>query len=145
MLVIPSVAQDYIISCNYDGTGLEWVDLFDNPVLGWIVDETKIGVGVIALAKPAPPIAEVPILVGSLPPGAPDTAPVLSPQWAHVSEGVFVPDMWRGALPDFFTWIATNNGANRLLRGNFVNARLQLAMRRWSERFPDQFNPAPFE
>ena len=39
MFAINGYPQDIIVSCNYDQTGLEWVDLFDNPPLGWLVDE----------------------------------------------------------------------------------------------------------
>ena len=43
------------------------------------------------------------MVTGSLPPLSPGM-----PQWAHIhDDSVYVPDMWRGTVMDFFTWLAT--------------------------------------
>jgi hypothetical protein len=131
MLAIPGDAAQIIVSCNYDPTGLEWVDLFDNPALGWLVDEDTS--------------EAVPVVVGTAPPPAADTGAVLSPTWAHFAdESLYVPDVWRGQLIDFFTWLATNNGAQRKVRANFRSGRLKTAMEQWGQQNPSLFNPAPF-
>jgi len=132
MLVLPSDSQQLLLSCNYDETGLAWVDIFDNPLLGWIADET--GAAEVA-----------PVVVGLLPPASVDTSPVLSPRWAHcVVPSVYVPDLWRGDLNSFFTWLATNNGAQRLVRGNFRNPNVANAMMFWASNNIALFNPEPF-
>ena len=110
--VIASTAPGLLISIEYAPNGLDWARLYDNPILGWVVDE----------AAPADP---QPVVIGQLPTPAAATAPVISPQWAHFvfvgaePGAVFVPDLWRGATPDFFTWLATNNGAARPLAARF--------------------------
>jgi hypothetical protein len=131
MLIANGFPQDLIISCNYDGTGLEWVDMFDNPALGWLVDETT------GFSNP--------IITGSLPPHAPATDPILSPQWAHIHiDSVFVPDKWRGGVMNFFTWLATNGGAQRKVRGNFMATNLLYALDSWRQQNPGLWNPEPF-
>jgi hypothetical protein len=131
MSVVAGYPQDIVISCNYDATGLAWVDLFDNPPVSWIIDETS-GQG-------------RPVVAGSLPPPPPATAPVLSPTWAHLhTDSLYVPDMWRGGMMNFFTWLASNNGATRLVRGNFMSINLASAMETWRQQNPGMWNPQPF-
>jgi hypothetical protein len=131
MLTIAGDPSQTIVSCNY--VGADAVDLFDNPTLGWLVDETS----------GEPP---TPVITGTLPPPAPsDAGAFLSPQWAHLTDsGIFVPDAWRGPVYDFFTWIATNNGAKRRVRGNFSDTRLIYALTSWAQQNPALFNPTPF-
>lgn len=38
--VIEAAADDYVVSIEYDPTGLAWAHLWDNKVLSWIIDET---------------------------------------------------------------------------------------------------------
>jgi hypothetical protein len=141
MLAIPGDSTQTIISCNYDPTGLAAVDLFDNPVMGWLIDETQSARSAVAV----PPIVEMPIITGTMPPAAEATGAILSPQWAHVvADSVYVPDAWRGRLSDFFTWIATNNGAQRKVRGNFRNSSLNYALATWAASNPALFNAEPF-
>ena len=86
-----------------------------------------------------------PVIVGTAPPPAPDTGGIQSPKWAHFAdESLYVPDVWRGQLIDFFTFLATNNGAQRKVRANFRSGRLKGAMDQWSTLNPTLFNPAPF-
>lgn len=130
MLTLPGHPGDTIISCNYyDAAGSPVVDLFDNPILGWLVDETTAVVS--------------PLLVGSLPPKASGST---SPQWASLAaDDIYVPDTWRGTASDFFTWLATNAGAGgRKVRGNFRDSGLSYAMQSWAQQNPTLFNPAPF-
>jgi len=118
-LAIPAVGELLIISVEYAPDGLSWCRIWDNHCLGWLVDETT--------AVEAPPAyrklpevtgqhAPVPIILGSLAALAPDTTPVISPQWGkfHAPPAVvFLPDLARMRLSDFLTWLATNNGAHR--------------------------------
>jgi len=128
MSVIPAMGH-WLISVNYDPTGLAWADMFDNVVLGWAVDD--------ATAVP------LPVIIGSLPPAAPATDPVVSPQWANLWEdatgsgNVLIPDIWRGNLMGLFDWLATNNGATRKVRGNFVKDALATAWGQWAAQHPD--------
>jgi hypothetical protein len=122
---ITAHADTLLLSMNYDPTGLAFVDLFDNPIIGWVIDETGA-------------VEPLPAIIGALPPAAPDTAPIVSPQWAHLQAAVFVPDVWRGTLDEFFAWLATNNGATRLVRGNFVDGKLSNTWRAWAAAHPAQ-------
>jgi len=128
MLTLPGDPNDVIVSMNYyDQDGTSFVDLFDNPVLGWVVDEDGVS---------------HPVVTGSLPP---PSSSLGSPQWAHIhADSLYVPDMWRGTVLDFFTWLATAGGANRKLRGNFRHPSLQSAMNNWSQNYPDHFNDRAF-
>ena len=124
-LVVPSTRDEVLIVANYDPTGLEWVDLFDNHLLAWIIDETET-------TEPKPSA------IGSLPPAAPDTSPILSPQWAvGVLATVYVPDVWRGSFSEFLTWLATNNDAERQVGGKGLRLpELQNQYRTWSNANP---------
>jgi hypothetical protein len=100
--VISDTSLEFLLSIEYDGTALAWCRVYDNPILGWIVDDTGA-------------VAAKPVIVGQLPTVAAAHPPIVSPQWTKIVGGdsVLVPDLWRGSLPAFFTWLATNNGANR--------------------------------
>lgn len=88
--------------------------------------------GAAAFAAPEP------IIIGHLPAPAPDTSPILSPQWVEfVDPAVLMPDLWRGNLDDFFYWLATDNGAMRLLEGRFgVSSTAYNTFMRRAERNP---------
>jgi hypothetical protein len=128
MQVMPStLSGGVLISVEYDSTGLGWCRIYDNQVLGWIVDETGAG-------EPQPQI------IGQLPPMlAPDTAPVISPQWAvFTSPAVMIPDLWRGSFSDFLDLLATNNGAWRPIGkrlGHSVTLFNEFDV--WARRNPD--------
>jgi hypothetical protein len=106
--VVPPSPDEGIITLNYDGSGLGWVDLWDNAIIAWVIDANDVSVG------PSPRI------LGTFPPAPPDTSPVLTPSWAAITRAgnVFVADTWRGTFYDFLTWLATNNGAQRKVIGN---------------------------
>jgi len=110
---------------NYDATGLEWVDLFDNALVGWVVDETE-----------PQGFAPQPRAIGNLAPKAPDTGSTLSPHWALAMPGapvVFVPDQYRGDIPEFFTWLATNGNIKRKVGGQgLVYPNLQNGYQSWA-------------
>jgi hypothetical protein len=72
-----------------------------------------------------------------MPPVPPVTAPVLSPQWVHVHpDMILVPNIWRGSYQEFFTWLATNNGAARKLYAEFVHPTLIAEWQTWSRLWP---------
>lgn len=123
---ITAVSTAVLISVEYPADGISWARLYDNPILGWTVDETGA----------TPP---KPIIIGTLPLVPADTGEVLSPQWAnYVDPAVFVPDLWRGSLADFFTWLATNNGVRRPLQARFgVSHTLYNDFRAWAQDNPD--------
>ena len=58
------------MAIEYAPNGLDWVRLFDSRLDGWMVDET-------VATEPQP------VIIGSLPALAPDTAPIVSPQWVE--------------------------------------------------------------
>ena len=129
-LAIASPPGVVIVSVEYDPTGLSWCRLYDNEVLGWLVDETTVTLpatwdgGFTPLAPPQVTAQHqpLPIIIGSLAEKAPVTSPIISPQWCLFREPavVFVPDLTRLTLHDFFTALATNNGANRKLQRRFA-------------------------
>jgi hypothetical protein len=125
-----------VVSIEYPGDDARrWARLYDNHVLGWICDETQV-----MPTKPAAPSAQpTPLIVGSFPNMATNTAPILSPQWCKWYEPtMFVPDMLRATLPDFLTWLATNNGARRPLQARFgVNPALLNGFATWANANPD--------
>jgi hypothetical protein len=120
-LAIPAYGDLIIVSIEYAPNGLDWCRIFDNHALGWLVDETTPIPPSKSTRKPSEPPPETtgahvpfPIILGSMPVPAPDTSPILSPQWAKFKDpAILVPDMLRAALPDFLTWLACNNGAQR--------------------------------
>jgi hypothetical protein len=128
--IVPAAQNQLLLTLNYDATGLEWVDLFDNALIGWAVDEAE------------PPTFEpAPRAIGSLAPQAPDTAPVISPHWALAMPNVdivFVPDLYRGTLSEFLTWLATNGDADRKVGGQgLVYPNLQNGYQSWARLNPD--------
>ena len=75
-----------------------------------------------------------------MPPAAPNTTPVLSPSWL-VREGgpagiVFAPDMMRGTPHQLFDFLASNNGAQRQLYGDFADRVLATAWAAWAAGNP---------
>lgn len=113
---------DIVISFEYEPeSGVLWADMWDNHVLGWVSDLTT-------------GIPAQPVVIGGLPDfPAIDTAPVVTPEWASV-RGIeaIAPNQWRGPLYDLFTFLATNNGAQRKLRGNFADATVSNTWDRWA-------------
>jgi hypothetical protein len=122
--IFSSVANDYVLSMEYDETGLEWVRIYDNICLGWAADD--------AGAVPVQPV-----IIGSLPTAAPDTAPILSPQWGHVSAGgVMIPDVWRGSGGEFLDWLSGNNGASRKIEARLTLQSFAGVFESWKFRNP---------
>src|SRR5271154_5179737 len=108
-------SRDFIITIEYDATGFATATLRDFPILGWLVEKETD-----AAAPPGRPPLPLPVIIGGLPPPAPDTGPVISPQWCALDLDVAGtncrPDGTRhGHISDFFTWLATNGGADRKL------------------------------
>jgi len=127
---VPPVTGSLLVSCVYDATGLAYCMMFDNAVLAWVID---VGGGV----------APQPVILGSMAPAPPQTAPVISPAWV-VREGgpsglFFVPDIARGTPQQMFTALATNNGAARKLYANFADPALVEAFKQWGSAHPDLY------
>lgn len=130
--VIPPPQPTILVNCEYNpfpwqgmGPGLGWVILYDNRVLGWIVDTTTGGK------------LPIPSIIGSMPPKAGDTGDVKSPLWAVRDEQIMkIPDMWRGSVAEFFTFLATNNGATRKLFADFSDVGLRHEFDAWSAGNP---------
>jgi hypothetical protein len=112
-----------IVSIEYAANGLDWARLYDNHAIGWLVDETT---PIVAPGELKPVTTGThepfPIILGSLPVPAPVTAPIQSPQWCKfinpallIADGARFRNLW-----DFLTWLATNNGAHRLLESQFI-------------------------
>lgn len=92
-----------ILVLSYDPTGLTTVRVEGWPLVGWAIDETN-------------PSNPVPVTIGNpLAVAPPSTGTIISPRWAlsRNDDAVYVADIWRGKLYDFFTWLCKNNGANR--------------------------------
>jgi hypothetical protein len=94
-IAIPVYGEIIILSMEYDPTGLEWVKLYDNHCLSWLVSDimsrwyTSV-TGMRALS----------LILGSLATYAPNTAPILSPQWGKFADPVvFIPDIARIQYP----------------------------------------------
>lgn len=126
--VVPAAQNQLLITASYDPTGLAWVDLFDNALVAWVVDEHE-----------PQRFEPIPRAIRSLSPAAPDTSPVMSPPWAlAMTNVVFVPNIYRGDMLDFFTWMATNGGATRKVGGQgLVYINLRNAYESWSRVNPD--------
>jgi hypothetical protein len=125
-VALPAYADLIIVSVEYAANGLDWARLYDNHALGWLIDETTPIPADMADTR-APPHttgahAPFPIILGSLPVPAPPTAPIQSPQWCKfVNSAMLIADGGRfSSLSDFLTWLATNNGAQRLLQSQFI-------------------------
>jgi hypothetical protein len=79
-----------------------------------------------------------PVVIGSLPDTAPNTDPVVSPQWA-VRQGLtyFLQDnMARGGSAELFSFLATNNGARRKLYADFADTALRQEFIAWGQANP---------
>jgi hypothetical protein len=153
-LAIPAVGDVIILSIEYAPDGLSWARLWDNHALGWLIDETVVAPPVTR-AKPPDPVvtgkfAPFPLILGSMAVPAPDTSPVISPQWGkfvHPPAAVFIPDLLRLSFSDFLTWLATNNGVRRPL-GQMVGLSNTLlnGFNQWSASNPTlsfQGDPPP--
>jgi hypothetical protein len=118
--------------------------VYDSLLLGWYVDHEPpwspppAPAGDPRVPTVAPGEPPVPAIIGHLLALAPSTPPILSPQWAqYIVPNVFVPDLWRGTTQEFFTWLATNNGANRLIGSCLlVDNSLQQAYSQWAHDNP---------
>jgi hypothetical protein len=125
--VVAASDNDLAIAVSYDSTGLLWADMTDHNVVGWVCDDT----GQASSALPC--------IVGPIPATPPLTLPVVSPRWAVIlgnGQEVVTELGWRGPLPALFDWIATNNGAQRLLRGQFSYSTNQVAWSQWASANP---------
>ena len=77
-----------------------------------------------------------------MPTPAPPTAPILSPQWAkYFQDTLFIPDMWRGTRFDFFTLLATNNGASRKVVSRLVSREALYYWDSWQQKNPSLVGP----
>lgn len=125
MQVVPAGPGSVLVSIEYPADGLAWARLYDNQLIGWCVDETGAA-------------ESLPSIVGQLPTAPPDTGAILSPQWVQFTDPtIFVPDLWRGSLHDFFTWLATNNGATRPLAARFgISSNLVNGFDAWAKTYP---------
>jgi hypothetical protein len=115
-----------VISLEYDESGLVWADMWDNEVLSWVIDQSGA-------------VQPQPVILGGMQAAVRATDPVASPQWVAVGDGngnVIIPNLWRGDLNGLFTYLATNNGATRKLRGNFMRPRIDNQWRLWSNQNP---------
>jgi hypothetical protein len=77
---------------------------------------------VFDLANPLT-VGAVPVGVAPMTPAPPETAPIVSPRWAVVYPAgdaiVFTEnEVWHGIFADFLLWLATNNGASRMLQAD---------------------------
>ena len=139
MATAVAATADLLISIEYndapteDGTetALAWAILHDNRVMAWLIDDTG-----------AAPVA--PVILGSMPPAAPDTGEILSPLWA-VRDGstLYIPDVARCSANELFNFIATNNGANRQLYADFADVNMATAWREWASVNPTLALDAP--
>jgi hypothetical protein len=101
------------------------VNVFDCPVIGWLFQEGSEAVPQIIGRRADPLVLE--------------SNPPWTPPWALVLPGtsiVMVPDRWRGTFNAFLTWLASGEGANRTISGNFSEANLQNAWKQWARLNP---------
>jgi hypothetical protein len=128
--IVPAKTGTIIVTIEYAENGLDWARLYDHNCLGWRLDTDA--------DLPDPPLPR--IFAGMLPEPLVDTTPVLSPGWAQYLGGdtIFVQNGWRGRVVDFFDWVATNNGAHRLLEGHFgIDSRLINDFSHWATTHPE--------
>jgi hypothetical protein len=133
MAVLPPTPGSVLMTMRYAANGLDWCALIDNLTLGWVVADT---------GQPKPP---VPVVIGLLPPAAPKTDPVASPQWA-VRQGLlyFLQDnIARGGSAELFSFISTNNGAQRKLYADFADTALRQEFIAWGQANPTLYLTAP--
>jgi len=120
---ISAQPDDLILSFGYgtDSTGQDYVQIWDNHVLGWIVDATF-----------PPSVEAVPIIIGSLPPAPTQGMDV--PQWAaYRSNQIIVPNSFRGSPSEFMT-LLTAGGRQAL--GTFVDSGLRNLWTQWAQANP---------
>jgi hypothetical protein len=138
---ISAIPDELILSFEYgtDTAGIDYVDMWDNHVIGWAVDAA------------IPPASEAcPIIIGALPPvftglaakpPGPGNSPPQYPQWAMVRGAqIVVPDLWRGDLSSFWDYISQ---IGRMLRGSFVDARVSNTWTAWSLANPSKLWAGP--
>jgi hypothetical protein len=111
---------------TYDATGLASVHIDGWPLIAWNVD-------------PANPFNPAPITLGNPLKPPPTTGAIISPAWAYgiSEEAVFIPDIWRGTMTEFFMWLATNHGANRKVSAWLTFPALLNVWNRWARENPD--------
>lgn len=122
----PTADAGGLLVMTYDPTGLLNVKVQAWPLLGWNIDAAN-------------PIDSSPITIGNPLKTPPNTGTVDSPAWALIitENAVFVPDIWSGTLTDFFTWLATNHGANRYLSCAPGYPRIVNVWNQWSRDNPN--------
>jgi len=148
MAVVGTFPDDLVIAVKYDATGLATAAMADYQVVGWRVDELRAGWGfdpfrnkwtwVIVPQGNSQPQPEV---LGEAPHTPPKTDPVVSPSWVRVGGTAVASPEYRGLLADFFTFLATNNDAHRLLSGSFLHSNIQNAWVQWKQHNGDLVDP----
>lgn len=145
MAVIPPTAGEIVLTFLYGADSV--VDMYDNHVLGWYFNDTS---------STDDPSAPWPCIVSPLqPPGTMTYKPpgsgggeggsggmdILSPVWVAIfrEKAVAAHGVWTGSPVSVFDFIATNNGAQRKLRGNFVFPLVVTAWAQWKSRNPGMF------
>jgi hypothetical protein len=121
----PASAISSLLVMTYNTAGDGSVRVEGWPLLGWQYDEAN-------------PINPKPITIGNPLVAPPNTGAVKSPQWAYIvtDDAVFVPDGWRGTIAEFFTWLATNNGASRRVTANLTFPALLNIWNIWAHANP---------
>ena len=126
-----------LLRLDYDATGRASVTILGGPVVSWLVDPTT------------PTAAPIPIGLAPPPTPPPNTGAIQSPPWAlsygalisqhgHLVAVVATPDdSFIGTLPDFFTWLATNNGATRKLSARLGLPTMVNIWNLWARDNPD--------
>jgi hypothetical protein len=120
---IPATQDTLIITCDYS----DHIQLYDNHVLGWVVDTTS-------------PLVDLPVPI--LAAGLPEVSDN-GPQWGtYRSNQVIVPNpMWRGTLEEFLDRL-TQKGME--VTATFVDPGLNSAWETWATNHPDEvFTPDP--
>lgn len=115
-----------LLIMTYDATGLESVHVEGWPLIGWQLDDQNP-------RNPRPitigdPLAAIP----------PATGAIESPQWVHITSdnAVYDPDGWRGTFHELLTWLATNNGATRLVTADVTFPVLVNDWNAWKREHP---------
>jgi hypothetical protein len=127
--VVPSTQNELLITIAYDNKGTDWADLKDNHILAWVIDSNE---------PPNPPEPRS-ITVYPYSENPPITEPIVTPNWAvGFIDTIYVPDIFRGSPLEFYTWLATNNGAQRKVGGaNLRNEQLVNTFDQWSRQNPN--------
>jgi len=148
-MIVPSFPDDVVVAIRYDQTGLATADLADYQAVGWRIDDYAAGWGFNPLTNrwvyvicPPGRTQPQPQLIGDAPFPTPNTGQVVSPPWARVQSGLCSAPEFRGSLADFFTFVATNNGAHRLLSGNFLHSNIDNTWKQWSQQNGDLVQPS---